>query len=474
MKGNICTPGVQRSKYIISDLVMTAIAFFLFNICRYEIIVLTHKNYPALWEYIFSLKMIFEYVLIPVALIGLYALSGFYNNPFFKSRLSVIANTIATSIIGAIVIYLVILLNDIGMRRYDYLAILILIALLFLFTYTGRYFITRSLIKKLRNREVISGTLIIGNSKESRKVAAQLEYDSPSIPYEIIGYVRLEGEDNIEDGSRIWDSSQIEDICRTERPDQIVIATQHRNERRVMELLDSMIHIGVPIRIAPDTLSYVTSNIRLGDIMGTPFVDLTSPQMSDWQKNLKRVLDVLISSIALVLLSPVYLVLAVAVKRSSPGPVIYSQERLGKHQKPFHIYKFRSMYQEAEKDGPRLSHDSDPRITPIGNVMRKYRLDELPQFWNVLKGDMSLVGPRPERQYYVRHIIKQAPYYALIFQVRPGITSWGMVKYGYASNVEEMVSRARYDLVYINNMSISTDIKILTYTVRTVITGEGK
>ena len=188
---------------------------------------------------------------------------------------------------------------------------------------------------------------------------------------------------------------------------------------------------------------------------------------------MKRTFDVVASAIALILLSPVLIVTALCVRFSSSGPVIYSQERIGKGHIPFLIYKFRSMRQDAEKDGPRLSSDNDSRITPVGRVMRKYRIDELPQFWNVIKGDMSLVGPRPEREYFIEQIVKRAPYYGLIFQVRPGITSWGMVKYGYASSVKEMVSRSRYDLVYINNMSISTDLKIMIYTIRTIVKGAG-
>ena len=168
-----------------------------------------------------------------------------------------------------------------------------------------------------------------------------------------------------------------------------------------------------------------------------------------------------------------YLFLSLAVRFSSKGPVFYSQERIGLHQKPFTIYKFRTMIVDSEPTGPRLSEADDPRITKTGRWMRKYRLDELPQFWNVLKGEMSIVGPRPERKYFISEIVKKAPYYALVCQVRPGITSWGMVKYGYASNVDQMVERTQFDLIYMSNMSLSVDCKILIYTIKTVVTGRG-
>lgn len=240
-----------------------------------------------------------------------------------------------------------------------------------------------------------------------------------------------------------------------------------------MKILGRLFPLGIPVKIAPDTLSYITGNIRLNDILGIPFIDLTSPRMSDFQTNVKRLFDISVSVFTMIVLSPALLAAAIAVRISSPGPVIYRQERMGKGRRPFTILKFRSMRIDAEKDGPRLSSDSDDRITPWGRVMRKYRIDELPQFWNVLKGDMSLVGPRPEREFFIRQIVRRAPYYGLIFQVRPGVTSWGMVKYGYASSVDAMVERSRYDLLYLNNMSISTDLKILLHTVRTVFEGAG-
>ena len=179
------------------------------------------------------------------------------------------------------------------------------------------------------------------------------------------------------------------------------------------------------------------------------------------------------SAVALLALTPVFAVIALLIKRDSAGPVFYRQTRVGYRKRPFGIIKFRSMRTDAESGGPALSTPDDPRITHVGRFLRKYRLDELPQFWNVLRGDMSLVGPRPEREHYVRQIVERVPYYSMIHQVRPGITSWGMVKYGYASSVDEMIERLRYDLLYIENVSFGLDIKILFHTVNTVLTGKG-
>ena len=230
----------------------------------------------------------------------------------------------------------------------------------------------------------------------------------------------------------------------------------------------------VEIRAVPDILDIISGNVRMSSIFGVPLIELSHDTMPAWQANIKRIMDVAVSIIAICLLSPIYLVIAVCVKLSSKGPVFYLQERMGRYGKPFNIIKFRTMIIDAEKYGPALSSDGDPRITRLGRFMRKVRLDELPQFINVLKGDMSLVGPRPERSFYIEQIVQKAPHYYTVFKVRPGITSWGQVKYGYAENVDEMVDRLKYDIIYLENMSLYLDIKILIYTIKTVLEGSGK
>ena len=212
----------------------------------------------------------------------------------------------------------------------------------------------------------------------------------------------------------------------------------------------------------------------MNSIFHSPLIVINNRLMEEWEYSVKRLADIVISLVAMVVLSPVYLVTAIIVKCSSPGPVFYAQERIGYHGKPFRMHKFRSMYVDAEEAGPALSKDNDPRITPFGRFMRKVRLDEIPQFYNVLKGTMSLVGPRPERQYYIDQIVERAPEYLLLQRIKPGITSWGQVKYGYASTVDEMVERLRYDLLYLDNMSLTTDLKILVYTVLIILQGRGK
>lgn len=474
MRGKLISPAIQRAKYVGCDFVMSAIAFCMFNVYRYHILDLGSSLYLSLAQYLLLPKLILEQIIIPVALLGVYWLSGYYNRPFDKSRLQEFVTTVFSSLLGSLLIYMSLLTNDSVVNPIANIEMLLTLFLLILFfLYIGRFTITQNAINQFSSRRWSINTVVIGNSRMARETAYRLARSSVRLGYNIRGFVPIPGERDVNDDRLTFTMEELKEICAAKKVDQLLISTDGRDEEKVLSLLSDLFPLSVPIKIAPDTFSFVTSGIRMQDIYGEPFIDLAGPSVSESAKNVKRLLDVLISSLALILLSPVYAVVALLVKRSSAGPVIYSQERIGYHKRPFLIHKFRTMYTDAEASGPCLSTDGDPRVTPIGRVLRKYRLDELPQFWNVLKGEMSLVGPRPERSYFIEKIVKQAPYYTLVSQVRPGITSWGMVKYGYASSVEQMVERTRYDLIYLANMSTLVDFKILIYTIKTVITGRG-
>ena len=221
-------------------------------------------------------------------------------------------------------------------------------------------------------------------------------------------------------------------------------------------------------------MPFFLERLKLTNIYGALLLEVISDVMPFWQRVVKRFMDLVLSFVAIVLLIPFYLFSAIAVKFSSSGPVFFLQDRVGKKGKVFKIIKFRTMVVNAEKNGPQLSSKDDPRITKVGKFMRKTRLDEFPQFFNVLIGDMSIVGPRPERQFYIDQIAKIQPQYNQLTKVRPGITSWGQVKYGYAENVDQMLQRMKFDLLYLKNRSLSLDLKIMFYTLIIVLKAEGK
>lgn len=464
---------MERLKLVLTDWISANVAFMLINLLRCYDAIGYFASLDEIYDFIFQTKLIIEQLLVPLALLAVYWLSGFYNNPFGKSRFYELLNTALVSAITTILIHLAFLTNDqMSDISANLVQILLIFLILFITTFSGRLIIIDSQIRHFKNRDWKYCAVIVGNSNKAHELARQINESKSVVSHSIEGFFRIPEEED--SGQEALDLDRLEDFCRSRHIDHIILAPQKSDEDRILNLLYRLFPLGKPIKLSPDTINFVTSSISLQDIYGFPLVDLTHSSMSESEKNIKRTLDVIVSAIMLVLLSPVYLILALWIKSESEGDVFYTQERIGWKERPFRIIKFRTMKMDAEADGPQLSSDDDPRVTKSGRIMRKYRLDELPQFWNVLKGEMSLVGPRPERKYFINKIMQIAPFYALLYQTRPGITSWGMVKYGYASRIEEMVERSKFDLLYISNMSLLVDLKIMLYTILTIMEGKGK
>lgn len=466
---------LQRSKLILIDYITANISFFLFDVCRYFIIYGQTGASWGLWSYLLTTKMILEQLFMPFLLLAVNYFVGVYNKPFIISRIQALTATFATSFFSTVIIYLALLVNDPMMQRsLHYKLILAMFLLFFFVTYIGRYIVITHNFRMIKERRWAFKTLIVGNSEKAHQVAEKLARSQSIFGYHTIGFIELDDENNVTDSDKpVYKLEQVEEVVNNLGVTQIIIAPEEHDEHRVLRLVRRLYPLDATLKVAANTFNYLSAGIRTQDVYGEPLIELSSPTISESSKNCKRALDVLFSTACLAVLSIPMLVIAIMVKRDSKGPVFYSQTRIGYRQKPFRIYKFRTMRNDAEVDGPQLSSPNDRRVTPLGKWMRKYRIDELPQFWNVLKGDMSIVGPRPERAFFIERIVKKAPYYTLLHQVRPGITSWGMVRYGYARDVDEMVERCKYDLLYISNMTLTVDLKILVYTIKTVVTGRG-
>ena len=464
----------QRIKYVLGDFVMSNLAWFIYNIVRYQ--TGNVVGWPYLVSYLKSDMVLLGQLFFPLMMMVTYAFSGYYNNVCRKSRIQELLTTFASSGINTLMIFFLALINDvIGVRGADYKMILILWLLLFGFVYTVRALITNTATKQIKSRKWTFPTLIIGSGAAATAFANKLNSQRQSSGYDIKGFVNIPGENPVK-GNPLpcYELDSLQEVCKELDIWELIVVPTRDDTHRTMDAINKLFALGLPIMISPEYFNKMQTPVTISDIYGEPLVNISRSSMSDSGKNIKRAMDIVISLVALILLLPVFAIVALIIKRTSPGPVFYLQERIGLHNKPFQIIKFRSMIQNAEQAGkPQLSSDDDPRITPFGRFMRKYRIDELPQFWNVLKGEMSLVGPRPERKFYIDQIIPLVPAYALLHQVRPGITSMGMVKFGYAKDLDEMLERVKYDLMYLNNASLINDLKILIYTIKIVFTGRG-
>ncbi|MBR1850151.1 MAG: sugar transferase [Bacteroidales bacterium] len=418
-------------------------------------------------------------VLVPAGWLCLYAIFGTYRNVMRRSRLRELIETAIATVIGVLVIFFSLLLDDhISTYHNYYASFLFLLCVHFVLTYVPRLLITTATVRKIHTRQIGFPSILIGSKKKAFQTYIDLENQEIYSGNNFVGFVTVNGSIEQDLQAVMPQLGTLEDLGQLIEKyhiEEAIIAVEDYEQDKIQEIIRTLDGCdNLIIKITPDARDLILGTVKISSIFHSPLITINNQPMEEWQYSVKRIADVVISLLALIILSPVFLVTAIIVKCTSPGPVFYAQERIGRHGVPFMMHKFRSMYVDAEAMGPALSKDNDPRITPFGRFMRKVRLDEIPQFYNVLKGTMSIVGPRPERQFFIDQIVKRAPEYLLLQRIKPGITSWGQVKYGYASNVDEMVERLRYDLLYLDNMTLATDMKILLYTVIIIFQGRGK
>lgn len=416
----------QQLTYILSDLLSAEVVWLFFSLFRRLV------NDGAMFGVDTILIPVFNFypplIIYPMVCVVIYYLSGYYLRPFRKNAAKEFITTFWSAVFISLLFFFIIIIDD-EVTRYE--RYLVSLAVLFFLQFTISYF-PRLIITRVSRKTVFYRTRTIHSISEANRIQ----------------------------------KGTVEEV--------IIDLPKNSSERTLYTIINRLYPLNVEISILPRVYDMLTGAARIVEIGGQPLVRITEHKMSDAEICIKRAMDVVLSLIVMVVLSPLYILLYMLVFTTSKGKAIYRQERIGLHGIPFQILKFRTMYEDAEQKKPMLSTDNDPRITRVGAFLRKYRLDELPQMWNVLRGDMSLVGPRPERAYFIRQIEQIAPYYCLLYKIRPGLTSWGPIKVGYTDTIDKMVERLNYDITYMENMSLGLDIKILFFTIGVIIDGKGK
>lgn len=465
----------QLIRYLISDYLSAGLSWTCFYVFRKAYIEPMKFGYKI--PISFDERFFMGLLLIPVFWLILYYSSGYYRDVFRKSRLSELWQTLLISVFGVVILFFSLILDD-TIQSYSnyYISFFTLFSLHFTLTYIPRLVITSHTAHKIHNRIFGFNTIIIGSNKQAVDIYLDIQNQSRSSGNKIIGFVNVNHRkryllENYIPHLGVLD--ELKSVINKHKVEEVIIAIDSSEHDKIGRIINNLIDSNVVIKATPSMYDILTGKVRMSTIFGVPLIQISHRLMPAWQENLKHFIDIIISILALIILSPLCIFLIIGVKLSSKGPIFYSHERIGRYGKPFTIYKFRSMLANAEKNGPELSSKNDDRVTMFGRFMRRARLDEIPNFFNVIRGDMSLVGPRPERKYFIDRIIEKAPHYIHLLKVRPGITSWGQVKFGYAESVNQMIKRLRYDLIYLDNMSLYVDFKIIIYTLITIFKGKG-
>jgi exopolysaccharide biosynthesis polyprenyl glycosylphosphotransferase len=427
-------------------------------------------------------------LLLPMVAIYMYWLIlfgffGLYRSWYAQSRLDELVTLFRTTGIGVVVLFFLIFLDDETTRSQPGMRGLIVAYwfLVFGFVSVGRLGIRAAQKRLLEAGIGARNTLIVGWSHKAYELCDMvLKY--PALGYKLVGFVKV-GKSAAAKKSKRVDYrgvpvlGSVEDLTSLLQPHdvrEVLIGLDSTEHDKLLGIVNSCNGYEVGLKIMADMYDIVSGQARISSIYGFPLIEVTPEILKPWEEALKRTLDVFVSTTILVVGSPIWMLVTLLVKLDSPGPALYKQDRVGRNGKMFKMVKFRSMYSDAEKQsGPVWASKRDPRVTKVGKIIRRLHFDEVPQFLNVLRGDMSLVGPRPERPFFVEKLSSELPLYKRRLRVRPGITGWAQVKYKYDESIEDVKVKLKYDLFYIENMSWRMDLKILFNTFYVMLAGKG-
>lgn len=467
-------------KYKNSNIVFRLAFFDFIAACIAWIFTINTKLSGELFNtnFFFNPKIIANTILVGVFWLFFLSFFGLYVNIFRKSRIKEILKLSTITFFGVTILFFLLLVDNYDTYNSNNTKLFILYFFYqLIITAFFKTIIITHLKRLIHKKKIYFNTLIIGNESNIVEVYREIENSFEALGFKLIAYLNHEPPQKAISDFKIKYLGGIDNLAKVIKRchiEHVIIATSSEQQIYTNKILNILENQSVKISILPQVYQYLIGSVKVSHVFDIPLIEINQDLLPVWQSIIKRCVDVTISLLVLTVGFPFLATIALLTKYSSPGPIFYRQERIGKGGLPFKIIKFRSMVVNSELQGPALSSEEDPRITKWGKLMRKTRIDEFPQFYNVLIGDMSLVGPRPERQYYIDLIIQRAPHYSHLHKVRPGITSLGQVKFGYAENVEQMIKRLKYDILYIENMSIAMDLRIVFYTIVIMIEGRGK
>lgn len=418
-------------------------------------------------------------VVISTYWVIVFVISGLYKKLYLVSRLDEFIKVLKSTIIGALILYFLWDFGENASFTVDRSIIFFYWMFVFSITALNRFIIRTVQRVYAQHGKGLHRTIIIGTGYNA-KVAYDDLMRNKTLGMEVLGYIQVNGklvdpESGINEEEVIGHLENITEIIEERQIQDVLVAVEPDRRKDLIDVISKVDHPDVTLKLLPDFYQLVSGLNKTNQIFGMPLIEISPEPMPLWEKGVKRLLDVVFSLVVLTLTFPFLAVIGLLIKLDSPGAIIYKQKRVGRGGRPFTIYKFRTMREGAESEtGPTWATENDPRVTKLGYWLRKMRIDEIPQLWNVLRGSMSLVGPRPERPHFVDQFKIQIPLYTRRLRVRPGITGWAQVKWKYDSSLDDVKEKTKYDLFYVENTSLKMDLKILIITLITMVKGKGQ